>query len=140
MRLRNEPREATQNARILAWARAGRIVHQDDWYNAGADGGGPVKAVRSRIAQLERQGYGFHHTRRRDGTTQYELADDPGGALSRSSIEPSAVAPPHTHRTPKNAHARAAGAVDCDEPPRLFDPPAPAPLNAALHDVDRDAA
>lgn len=78
-------RRAFQCERILAWALAGHVIHQDDWYTTGADGGGAIKAVRSRISELQtQQGYGFDHTRRADGTTEYRLAHVPELAAHRA--------------------------------------------------------
>lgn len=74
--------------RILAWAIAGHVVHQDDWYNRGADGGSAIKAVRSRISELEAEGYGFHHTRRPDATVEYTLAYVPEPRAPRPPEEP----------------------------------------------------
>lgn len=77
MRQRNKGREASHKERILTWARAGHVIHQDDWYSNGADGGGPIKSVRSRIPELESDGYRFHHTTRDDGSVEYRLAHVP---------------------------------------------------------------
>jgi hypothetical protein len=77
VRPRHRQREASHKARIRSWALAGHVIHQDDWYNAGADGGGPIKAVRSRISELEREGHGFHHHHRPDGSVEYRLARVP---------------------------------------------------------------
>jgi hypothetical protein len=65
---------ASQRDRLLSWARAGHVIHQDDWYSRGADGGRAIRAVRSRIPELEALGYGFDHTTRPDRTTEYRLA------------------------------------------------------------------
>lgn len=67
-------RRTTHKARILAWAKAGHVIHQDDWYFTAPDRAGAIKAVRSRICELEADGYGFHHTARPDGTIEYRLA------------------------------------------------------------------
>jgi hypothetical protein len=86
VRHRNNLREASGKERILSWARAGHVIHQDDWYSYGADGGSPIKAVRSRISELESdEGYGFHHTTRPDGTVEYRLAYVPEPVLPRAS-------------------------------------------------------
>lgn len=77
--------QGSNTDRLLRWALAGHVIHQDDWYSRGADGGYPIKAVRSRIPELERLGYGFHHTARPDGTTEYRLAYVPEPC---ASIEP----------------------------------------------------
>lgn len=101
----------TQRERILTWALAGRVVHQDDWYNGGADGGSAIKAVRSRICELEADGYRFHHFRRMDGTREYKLAHVPAPPAARAP-EPE---------------------TDDVDAPQLFEPPPspPAPpLNA----------
>jgi hypothetical protein len=111
---------ASQRERILSWALAGHILHQDLWWpGPGADGGPGIRAVRSRIPELEAAGYGFDHTRRFDRTIEYRLAYVP---------ERPAVA----------ARAPVVDSVsevkDVEEPQRLFEPvPAPA-LNAALTD------
>ena len=105
----------THLERILSWAQAGRVIHQDDWYNAGADGGPPIKAVRSRISDLEHDGYGFHHTTRPDGTVEYRLA----------------YAPP-----PRPPAESVVDFEDLGEQLGLALPPAP--LNAALTDWDGD--
>jgi hypothetical protein len=126
MRPRNKRREASQKHRLLAWARAGHPLHQDDWYVRGPDGAGPIKALRSRISELEREdGYGFHHFRRVDGTVEYRLAHVPEPApVEQLADHPRDELPP--------------------EP--LFElaasPPAPTapPLNAALTDFDREEA
>jgi hypothetical protein len=65
----------TQCERLVAWAHGGGTLHQDDWFFAPApDGGSAIKAVRSRISQLESEGFGFHHTRRPGGSVEYRLA------------------------------------------------------------------
>jgi hypothetical protein len=82
----------SQRDRLLAWARAGHLIHQDDWYNRGADGGSPIKAVRSRIPELEALGYGFDHTTRPDRTIEYRLAYVPDRPTPRPRSELAAVA------------------------------------------------
>lgn len=107
---RDREREASQNERLISYALPGRVLHQDDWYRDGADGKGPVKALRSRISQLEREhGYGFHHHRRPDGTVEYRLAYVPDAAPPRPRSPAPATQP-------------------CEEPPApLFElPPEPA--------------
>lgn len=75
----------TQSDRILSWARAGRVLHQVDWWIAGADGGPPIRALRSRVSDLEAEGFGFHHYRRPDGTVEYRLAHEPDPPAARSA-------------------------------------------------------
>lgn len=94
------PAAASQCDRILSWAFAGHVIHQDDWWpGPGADGTGGIRAVRSRISQLEGEGYGFHHTTRPDRTMEYRLAyvpkrrapslaePQPGDELAREALE-----------------------------------------------------
>jgi hypothetical protein len=114
VRQRNLTREASHKARLLKWAIAGNPLHADDWYVRGADGGSAIKALRSRIPELERDGYGFHHRRLPDGTIEYRLA----------YVGPAPVALVEDARPPHST----------GEPERLFEPPAAPPLNAALTD------
>lgn len=84
---------ASHRDRLLSWALAGHVIHQDDWYARGADGGRPIKAVRSRIPELEALGYGFDHTTRPDRTTEYALAYVPERPAPRTPRpEPADVA------------------------------------------------
>ena len=119
---------ASQSARIADWAM-GHVIHQDDWYAAGADGGAPIKAVRSRVSELERErGFGFHHIRRPDGTVEYRLAHVPDVEQLGGLVE---------------AEREAAAPDNSPHAERLFEPAAPAaePRNAALFDYcDEDAA
>jgi hypothetical protein len=114
-------RARTQRDRILDWAIAGHVLHQDEWYNRGADGGSPIKAVRSRISELEADGFGFHHTRRDDGSVEYRLAHVPE--------RPAAAAPGPLVESVSEAD-------DVEEPLQLFDLPTAPALNAALTDWD----
>lgn len=84
-----KPRAAriTQRERILRWALSGRVLHQDDWHAAGADGGSRITAVRSRVADLEAEGYGFHHLRRPDGSVEYRLTYVPERAAAPPPAE-----------------------------------------------------
>jgi hypothetical protein len=98
-----KPRRAklTQSERLLRWARAGRVLDQREWFAAGADGGPPVTAVRSRIADLERRGYRFRHVLRPRQLAQYWLIsgplDEPASAHEiEDSSEQLALAPPST--------------------------------------------
>jgi hypothetical protein len=63
--------------RIVAWALAGHTIDADEWYNGGPDGGPRCRSIRSRISDLERQGYGFHHIRQPDTRVVYRLAHVP---------------------------------------------------------------
>jgi hypothetical protein len=66
---------ATQVQRLLSWALAGHALHQDPWYFEPTPDLGPaIKALRSRIPELEAAGYGFDHRMRPDGTIEYRLA------------------------------------------------------------------
>lgn len=111
----------TQAERILRWALAGRVLHADEWYNAGPDGGSAIKALRSRVSQLESEGYGFNHTRRPDGMVEYRLAYVPERPVS---------APPAEHDEP-------AGQADAELGEQLAFPSAPA--RPGLYDVDEAA-
>jgi hypothetical protein len=70
----------TQTERLLRWSRAGRVLDQGEWFAAGADGGPPVTALRSRVADLERRGYRFRHVLRRGRLAQYWLVAEPSDA------------------------------------------------------------
>jgi hypothetical protein len=66
---------ASHRDRILAWAIAGHVIHQDDWWpGPGPDGGPGIRAVRSRIPEIEAAGFAFDHRARADRTTEYRLA------------------------------------------------------------------
>lgn len=103
--------------RILRWALAtGKPVHQDDWWLAGPDGHGPCKHVRSRIPDLEREGFKFHHRRRDDGTVEYVFAE---------YVPPATEAPAEPTQNDQGGQQLA-----LELPPT----PVPAPLNAVLAD------
>jgi hypothetical protein len=72
----SKPSHAT---RLLRYARGGRVLDQDSWYHSPApDGLGAIKAVRSRISELERRGYVFEHRRRARGPMfEYVLVAEP---------------------------------------------------------------
>lgn len=80
---------ASQRERILSWARRGHVIHADDWWpGPGPDGGPGVRAVRSRIPELEALGYGFDHTARPDHTIEYHLAYVPEHPAPRAAAAP----------------------------------------------------
>jgi hypothetical protein len=111
---------ASQRERILSWALAGYVLHQDDWYSRGADGGPPIKAVRSRIPELEAMGYGFDHTTRLDRTMEYRLRYSPDPERAAAATPESLVSVSEVD--------------DVEEPRQLFDPPPAAALRCPMFD------
>lgn len=101
----------TQAERLLAWARKGNRLHQDDWWNETPDGLGPIKALRTKISQIEARGYQFDHVYRRGRLAEYRLVAEPCDEPPRDTDEAAA-------RT---------SVVEIDEqlalsPPAAFDP------------------
>lgn len=110
---------ASQQERILSWGRAGHVIHQDDWWPPpGPDGGDGIRAVRSRIPELEAAGYGFDHTTRLDRTMEYRLRYSPDPERAAAAAPESLVD----------------SVSEVDEPRQLFDPPPAPALEAALFD------
>jgi len=77
----------TQAERLLAWARKGNRLHQDDWWNETPDGLGPIKALRTKISQIEARGYQFDHVYRRGRLAEYRLVGEPPDVQPQSTGE-----------------------------------------------------
>ena len=64
----------THAERIISWALAtGKPLEQRQWILDPPDGGPPLLNLRSRVSDLEREGYRWKHVRR-DGHVEYLLA------------------------------------------------------------------
>jgi hypothetical protein len=74
-----KPRRAklTQGERLLRHARAGLPLDQADWWSSPPDGLAPIRALRSRIPDLERQGFAFRHVLRPGRLAVYWLIGEP---------------------------------------------------------------
>lgn len=84
----------THNERLLAWARKGHSLDQNDWWNGGPDGGSAIKGLRSRVAELEGRGFLFEHITRPGRLARYRLLTEPGDLQPEAASEhTSAVAP-----------------------------------------------
>jgi hypothetical protein len=68
----------TQIERLLRHARDGHPLDQNDWWNETPDGGPPIKALRTRVSNLEARGYVFSHVVRRGRLAEYRLLAKPG--------------------------------------------------------------
>ena len=69
------PQLTGSEKRLVAY---GGWIDADEWYLKGADGGPRIRAIRGRIADLERKGYGFDHRRIEGGRRViYRLAHVP---------------------------------------------------------------
>ena len=91
--LKPQPRaKLTQAERLLRHARQGYPLNQNDWWDDPPDGGSPIKALRSRVAELESRGYVFRHVCRRGRLTEYWLVQEPGA--QREGAAPIAPALP----------------------------------------------
>jgi hypothetical protein len=90
------------------------------------DGGPEISNITPRISELRKLHQIVTEERGPEGIARYRLGWDLGdeGVPIKQLVD----------------DAREAARGDLDEPARLFDPPAPAPLNAALTDWDQDAA
>jgi hypothetical protein len=78
-RARRTRRFTDDHRRLVAYAELGHAIDQNDWWSDAPDGKGSLKAVRTRISELELEfGYGFHHRRRPGRTMLYVLAHTPG--------------------------------------------------------------
>jgi hypothetical protein len=67
-------RRLSQNARVLRFAREGRWLRQNEWWDRGADGESrPIKALRTRVSELEALGYRFERRWGTDGLREYRL-------------------------------------------------------------------
>jgi hypothetical protein len=85
-RRRTELREAER--RLVAYATAGHELHADDWFPLAPDGGDPIRALRTKISQLELELlYGFNRRGRPNGTCGYVLVHTPDSPL----VEPLAT-------------------------------------------------
>lgn len=75
----------TQTQRLLRHARNGNPLDQLEWFSEAPDGLGPITALRSRVADLQRQGHHFRHVPRRGSLHVYWLLDDGGAAPEHTS-------------------------------------------------------
>lgn len=104
----------------LARRRGRGGVHSSDLDVPGqtADGGPPIRRLAARVDELRNLGHRFETRRRPDRTVEYFLVRDAGDAGYDELLAELAELPDDR------------AFDDVDERPRLFDPPAPAPLNA----------
>lgn len=113
-------RKPSQNERLLAHARAGGVLDQNDWWTAPTpDGGPPIKALRTRVSNLEALGCRFRHEIRPRRLARYVLLHEP------TDVQPQ-QAPP----------ARVAEGHDDDAGQLALAPPRPTSVDPVPHWMD----
>ncbi len=96
--LKPRAKPPTQAERLLRHARKGNPLDQLEWFSEAPDGLGPITALRSRVADLQRQGHRFRHVRRRGSLHVYwlvsELQPEAEHQVEDDAAEQLALAPP----------------------------------------------